>query len=393
MRYPFIYGILLIILFLLIQYPQVDADVEDEYLENVIIEDVVTMERGAEVNLTVDAHEKVHVIWSINELVGTELGILYEASRGLFHWELRTLNELDKTYEWGSGDYVFEWRIPQDASQEYDGTHLSYRIVTKRMKDSDGDGSPDKYDDFPQDPAASYDRDGDGYPEDWNKGCSGNDTTTGLHLDRFPYEEEASLDSDLDGYPDCWNPGFEDGDSRSLKRDKFTSDPSAAIDSDDDGSPNFWLEGKGQNDSTENLHLDAFPDDPAASVDSDGDGYPDEWNPGMGPDSSVDGLILDAYPFDPERWEKEEDEGGSFPTIVVILIILIITISIIIIAALVTIFIVVKRKKKAVIGEGSPAGGPQPEMRTYESDHQTPQEDHTDYGTMEDQYRSLYGNQ
>ncbi len=49
--------------------------------------------------------------------------------------------------------------------------------------DSDGDGVPDIYDAFPDDPAASIDRDSDGRPDRWNGGRGSEDSTTGLVLD------------------------------------------------------------------------------------------------------------------------------------------------------------------------------------------------------------------
>jgi DNA-binding beta-propeller fold protein YncE len=54
--------------------------------------------------------------------------------------------------------------------------------------DHDDDGVPFVDDAFPMDPAASSDADGDGYPEAWNPGKDGSDSTTGLALDAFPDE-------------------------------------------------------------------------------------------------------------------------------------------------------------------------------------------------------------
>jgi len=53
-------------------------------------------------------------------------------------------------------------------------------------EDGDGDGVPTKDDAFPLDPAASRDRDHDGYPDAWNPGYGPEDSTEGLVLDAFP---------------------------------------------------------------------------------------------------------------------------------------------------------------------------------------------------------------
>lgn len=52
--------------------------------------------------------------------------------------------------------------------------------------DDDNDGISDNDDAFPNDPAASKDSDGDGYPDEWNPGKSEKDSTTGLKLDDYP---------------------------------------------------------------------------------------------------------------------------------------------------------------------------------------------------------------
>ena len=60
--------------------------------------------------------------------------------------------------------------------------------------DSDGDGVPDYFDDFPYDPAASRDTDRDGMPDDWNEGATEEDIANSyLTLDD---------DDDNDGIPD-----------------------------------------------------------------------------------------------------------------------------------------------------------------------------------------------
>ncbi|MGB1424787.1 MAG: hypothetical protein ACPG7B_15720 [Pseudomonadales bacterium] len=78
--------------------------------------------------------------------------------------------------------------------------------------DTDGDYVDDLIDAFPNDPAASVDTDGDGYPDDWNEGKSAADSTSDPALvldddddndgvvdvnDDYPYDGQRSV---LDGY-------------------------------------------------------------------------------------------------------------------------------------------------------------------------------------------------
>jgi Leucine-rich repeat (LRR) protein len=79
-------------------------------------------------------------------------------------------------------------------------------------RDADGDGVLDNEDNFPNDPAASLDTDGDGKPDDWNEGKSEADSTSDPVLvldddddgdgvpdleDAYPYDGQRSV---IDGY-------------------------------------------------------------------------------------------------------------------------------------------------------------------------------------------------
>jgi len=59
-------------------------------------------------------------------------------------------------------------------------------------KDTDGDGVPNEDDDFPYDPAASVDLDGDGMPDKWNPGMGRSDSTSKPRLEIDPYPEDPS---------------------------------------------------------------------------------------------------------------------------------------------------------------------------------------------------------
>jgi hypothetical protein len=90
-------------------------------------------------------------------------------------------------------------------------------------EDSDGDGVGDNSDKFPFDPSASKDFDDDGYPDTWNPGKSGNDSTSDpiLTIDIFPYDPSEYIDSDNDGIGD--------------NKDVFPKDPFECSDIDYDG--------------------------------------------------------------------------------------------------------------------------------------------------------------
>lgn len=98
-------------------------------------------------------------------------------------------------------------------------------ITTGPTKDTDNDGHPDNIDAFPDDPAAAVDSDGDHSPDYWNEGKSEADSTTGLYLDAFPDDPAASFDSDGDEYPDFWNDGMSKSDSTTgLELDAYPDD-------------------------------------------------------------------------------------------------------------------------------------------------------------------------
>ena len=186
--------------------------------------------------------------------------------------------------------------------------------------DSDGDGTDDSEDDYPADPAASRDTDGDGHPDRWVMGMtSGNSTSIPpLRLDSHPQDPAASVDTDEDGYPNAWNPGMTAADSTSeppLRLDQFPGDPAASLDTDGDGAPDEYNLGKGVKDSTTfpKLELDAWPNDPAVCKDTDGDGHPDEWCFGMTEtDSTTEPpLRLDDFPEDPAV--AFDTDGDGYP--------------------------------------------------------------------------------
>lgn len=239
------------------------------------------------------------------------------------------MNEFDsdEEYDWYDGTAHFTWTKdlnPGDklyiAAYSYAGvSNHSFNVPVTVNKDLDNDGVPDSEEDpqcrnnsletfdndndgicnngdaFPNDPAASLDTDGDGYPDSWNSGQSAADSTTGLLLDLFVHDSSEWADTD--------------GDNTGDNADKFPTDPAASSDMDNDGYPGSWNIGKNESDSTTGLSLDKFPSDPAAALDSDGDGYPDSWNQGMDQIDSTTGLSLDYFPFDRDEWIDSDGDG------------------------------------------------------------------------------------
>jgi N-acetylneuraminic acid mutarotase len=192
------------------------------------------------------------------------------------------------------------------AGGTYDYTQPT-NVLEVFTPDKDLDGVVDDLDAFPDDPAASEDTDGDGYPDLWNAGATAQMIADfGLWPDAFPEDTAATLDSDVDVRPDEWNDAATAGviAASSLALDVYPNDPAASEDTDGDGYPDQWNVGAtAQMIADFGLWPDAFPDDTAASEDTDGDGYPDQWNDTATADMiAASGLVLDAFPDDPQKW-------------------------------------------------------------------------------------------
>ena len=217
-------------------------------------------------------------------------------------------------------------------------------------------------DDFPNDPVASVDSDGDSYPDEWNPGMESENSTTNLtKLDDFPFNETQWNDTDKDGWGDNYA-NISWGQNRAVgiyilnayKPDRFPLHPTEWNDTDEDGTgdnSDIDIDGDGWNNSIEidvgtdpydnksfpsDLDDDRIPD--ALDIDIDGDGWnntvememeTDAYdNNSFPPDLDGDGIpdsidpdrdgdnvanVDDPYPDDPDQWEKEEvsKEGTS----------------------------------------------------------------------------------
>jgi hypothetical protein len=110
------------------------------------------------------------------------------------------------------------------------------RLNGKVYRDSDGDGTLDEGDQWPNNPAASIDQDKDGQPDHWSPGCNEDCIAkSNLTLDRFLSSNAGGVDNDLDGLPDSWHP---DCDAQCQVSSNITLDP-YPNDSDNDGINNL----------------------------------------------------------------------------------------------------------------------------------------------------------
>lgn len=197
-----------------------------------------------------------------------------------------------------SGDIVGV--LPEFTGQFYavgvtpDTTKIRYFDL-----DSDGDGTNDLNDAFPNDPTQSSDVDDDGY----------GDNPDGNEADAFPNDATQWSDADGDGYGD---------NVAGNNPDLFPNNPDQWSDSDGDG----------YGDNTNGQDGDVFPDEPSQWADADRDSYGD--NPeGFKPDacptvnafSNVDRYgcpdsDLDGYSNPDEDWTVEDgaDALPSNPT-------------------------------------------------------------------------------
>ena len=227
-----------------------------------------------------------------------------------------------------------------DSEKNSDSLEITLEVISipidPEEKDSDNDGHKDIEDEFPEDPTAWQDTDGDGKPDE----LSGPSTLV---------EDD---DDDNDGILDV--------------DDAFPKDPAASFDTDGDGKPDE-LSGASvliEDDDDDNDGVldvdDAFPKDPAASKDSDGDGYPDEWNPGMGQEDSTTGLELDI-----DFLENEEKES-SILLIIVVVILLILLFSVIAFFIIAYFVKTSRRSDDFVLVEKDKTPGPNKEIESKE---------------------------
>ena len=214
--------------------------------------------------------------------------------------------------------------------------------------DSDGDGTLDGNDAFPNDASEDTDSDGDGvgdnadaFPNDASETLDTDMDGVGDNADAFPNDASETLDSDMDGVGDNAD-AFPSDASETLDSDMdgvgdngdaFPNDASETLDSDMDGVgdnadafPNDASEDTDSDMDSVGDNADAFPNDPSEDTDSDmdsvgdnADAFPNDSSETM--DSDMDGVgdNSDAFPNDANEDTDSDmdgvgDNADAFPT-------------------------------------------------------------------------------
>ena len=169
------------------------------------------------------------------------------------------------------------------------------RIIIEVVEtDTDGDGTSDYFDAFPNDPSEDTDTDGDGvgdnadaFPNDPSESADTDGDGVGDNTDAFPNDASETVDTDGDGvgdnadaFPNDPNESADtDGDGVGDNADAFPNDPNETVDTDGDGVgdnsdafPNDASESADTDGDGVGDNADAFPNDASESVDADGDG-------------------------------------------------------------------------------------------------------------------------
>ena len=269
--------------------------------QNFFLIDVETLSIKYRVVLEVSAGD----YFSLNFGSSDRFWIISGPSVAIF--DTLTGNEIQQTTEFGS------WYNDISVDENYI-VSLNYTFdITLWSRDSDWDGIGNIKDDFPADTAASIDTDGDGFPDEWNKGCTEKNSTTGLKLDDFPAEPSQWNDTDGDEWGDnyanlTWAEGRAVGIfiPNAYRPDRFPLDPTQWNDTDGDG----------YGDNYSGSDPDVFPEDPFEWNDTDGDGLGDnsdtdidgdEWN------NSIE-LKTGTDPYDPLSFPDDLD-GDRIPDV------------------------------------------------------------------------------
>jgi ABC-type branched-subunit amino acid transport system substrate-binding protein len=176
-------------------------------------------------------------------------------------------------YEYHSGNFTttygcFELYIPEEFDFVPDSELYGFDVY--ELPDSDGDGVPDQFDDFPMDSSETTDTDGDGTGDNADTDDDGDGLAD--DLDPFPLDASEWSDYDGDGIGDNTDTD-DDGDGVDDATDAFPLDASEWSDYDGDGigdNTDDDDDGDGVDDAT-----DAFPLNATESGDLDGDGIGD----------------------------------------------------------------------------------------------------------------------
>ncbi|MFD2519240.1 hypothetical protein ACFSTG_15125, partial [Salinimicrobium flavum] len=244
--------------------------------------------------------------------------------------------------DWNWGDYIVPTAADQDISatdyeinRQGQGNDYNWSIAEEGMYtitldqsantiniilDTDGDGTKDSEDAFPEDPSEDTDTDNDGTGNNADTDDDGDGQTDEHELacGSDPLDSSSmSVDTDGDGVPDCVDPD-DDGDGVPDEEDAFPLDRTEDTDTDSDGIGNNADpddDGDGQTDEHE-LTCGSDPLDPSSmSADTDADGTPDCVDSNDDTDTDSDGIPDVTDPDDDGDGQTDEDElaCGSDP--------------------------------------------------------------------------------
>ncbi len=216
--------------------------------------------------------------------------------------------------------------FPNDANEtmDSDGDNVgdnadAFPNDASETVDSDGDDVGDNSDAFPNDPAETVDSDGDGmgdnadaFPNDSTETVDTDGDNVGDNGDAFPNDASETMDSDGDNVGD--------------NADVFPNDASETMDSDlddvgdnADAFPNDANETMDSDGDNVGDNADVFPNDASETIDSDGDdvgdnadAFPNDANETM--DSDLDGVgdNEDVFPNDAnETIDSDGDNVGD----------------------------------------------------------------------------------
>ena len=204
--------------------------------------------------------------------------------------------------------------------------------------DTDGDGTMDMDDDFPNDASETTDTDGDGvgdnadvFPNDASETTDTDGDGVGDNGDAFPNDASETLDTDGDGVGDNAdifpNDATEtldtDGDGVGDNGDAFPDDATETLDSDNDtvgdnadAFPDDATETLDSDNDTVGDNADAFPNDASETLDADGDGvgdnadaFPNDATETLDSDGDGVGDNADAFPNDASETLDADGDG------------------------------------------------------------------------------------
>ena len=182
--------------------------------------------------------------------------------------------------------------------------------------DTDGDGTMDMDDDFPNDASETTDTDGDGvgdnadvFPNDASETTDTDGDGVGDNGDAFPNDASETLDTDGDGVGD--------------NADIFPNDATETLDTDGDGVgdngdafPDDATETLDSDNDTVGDNADAFPNDASETLDADGDGvgdnadaFPNDATETLDSDGDGVGDNADAFPNDASETLDADGDG------------------------------------------------------------------------------------